>query len=449
MNYPIWEVPLLGGTWLIGLMSCLHIVVSHFAVGGGIYFAITEWLAHKRNDARMYSYLKSHSKFFLMLTTVFGAVTGVGIWWTISLVNPDGIASLIQNYTMGWATEYIFFVAELATVFVYYYTWDKATKAEHLSLARWYAVQSVLTLVIINGILSYMLTPGQWLETGNWLHGFFNPTYWPSLIMRLLVMAAIAGMYALVTASRIQDEAFRHQMLRYSAKWFLPVFFIGPIAAGWFLLNVPGDVLHTLMNGLQASGVGNYSIMARVLYLSLFFSGTLLIFAFVGPYLNPKGFSFRMACVFLLCGMLVTTTGEWAREMLRKPYVIYNYLYSNGLRKPDIAVVNAEGFVAKTPWLAKDAHGLALGKAMFQGQCMSCHTEKRGYRAMAPLLGERNEKSIRTFLATLHQTDKAKNPYLGIMPPVVGTEPELDALAQYLATLNAKPMREKTVALKP
>lgn len=340
MNYPLWVVPYLGGTWIIGIISIIHVFISHFAVGGGIYLAIAEELAYRRQDDRMYAFLKQHSRFFVLLTTVAGAVTGVGIWFSISLVSPDGIASLIQSFTLAWAEEYLFFVAELATAFAYYYTWDKVSREKHLLLARFYAVFSVFTLVIINGILTFMLTPGKWLTTHNWFDGVFNPTYFPSLCIRLLIMLAIAGMYALLTSSMIRETKFRNVMVRYCAKWLLPVFILGPLATIWFLTQVPQASIETIFTGIQASGVGNFSVLARALYLSLVLSGTILLFAFFGPYLNPKAFTFRIALLFMVCGLAVTGTTEWMREMLRKPYVVYNYLYSNGIHKSDVNAIS-------------------------------------------------------------------------------------------------------------
>lgn len=437
MNYPIWEVPILGGSWIIGIISCIHIFISHFAVGGGMYFAVSEWIAHKNNDHDMYAYLKKHTQFFLLLTTVAGAVTGVAIWWTISLVNPDGIETLIQTYTLGWACEYVFFVAELAIIFVYYYSWGRVSRDTHLKLAIAYAISSIMTLVIINGILTYMLTPGGWLESRYWFDGFFNETYWPSLIIRLLIMAAIAGMYSLVTAARLPQGEFRSRMLRHATKWFLPVFVIGPIVGFWFANNIPPNVLNTIGGGIQASGVGNFSILARALYLSVILSGTITIFSFVGPYLNPKGFSYKTALMFLMCGLLVTSISEWSREMLRKPFVVYDHLYSNGLRVDDIAHINEIGYLNHSKWSPKDATPMQVGRHMYVGQCLACHT-RNGYRSMTKLIGERNEKSIRAFLGTLHESDLSKNPYGRIMPPVVGTDEELDGLALYLSTFNAE-----------
>ncbi len=438
MNYPIWIVPGIGGPWVIGIIAIIHIYLSHFAVGGGAFLALTEWLAYKRKDERLYNYVKSHSRFFILVTTVAGAATGVAIWFSISLVSPDGTASLIQSFTLAWALEYLFFVAELATAFAYYYTWDKISKEKHLLLAKWYFFMSVMTLAVINGILTFMLTPGKWVDTRYWLHGVINETYFPSLVIRLLIMFAIAGMYALVTATRIKDEDLRIYLVRMCSKWLLPVFFLGPIATLWYLSQVPQVTLETVFTGIQSSGVGNFSVLARALYLSLVFSGTILLFAFFGPYLNPKGFTFRISLLFMVCGLITTGTTEWMREMLRKPYVVYGYMYSNGIRKNQVEELRKDGFLTRAKWANASMNSnadSACGEKLFQYQCMACHTVD-GYRSIKRLIGERDEESIVSFLKMMDPENK-ENPYKGIMPPFAGNEKETKMLAKYLAGLNS------------
>jgi cytochrome bd ubiquinol oxidase subunit I len=445
MNYPVWVVPYLGGSWAIGIMAIIHVFVSHFAVGGGVFLAFTEWMAYKHQDERIYDYLKKHTFFFLMLTSVVGAVTGPGIWWAISLASPNGTQLLIQNFTWFWALEYLCFAAEIPTIFVYYYSWDRINRKQHLKLAFFYFGISLFTLFFINGIITFMLTPGDWVRTHNIWDGFFNPTYWPSNLLRMVIMFGLAGMYALITSARIKDEAFRVKMLRYSAKWLLPVFFLGPLIGFWYFSQIPQAAIDTIFTGIHASGVGNFSILARAAYLAMFLSGTILLFAFVGPYLNPKGFSFKSALLFLLCGLMVTGISEWTREMLRKPYVIYNYMYSNGIRKDQVETINRSGFFESAAWARasiptvpeKPTMGSIAGKGeiIFRYQCMSCHTQT-GYRSMTRLLGERDREAIRSFLQMLREPDSKKNPYAGIMPPLVGKEKDVDDLADYLTTIN-------------
>jgi mono/diheme cytochrome c family protein len=73
---------------------------------------------------------------------------------------------------------------------------------------------------------------------------------------------------------------------------------------------------------------------------------------------------------------------------------------------------------------------------MYQYQCLSCHNV-RGYRSTVSLLGGRDLAGIRSFLALMRETDAKKNPYHGMMPPLVGSDAEVEALAQYLAAMTA------------
>ena len=107
--------------------------------------------------------LRGHARFFLILTAVFGAVTGVGIWFAIGLANPEATSTLIHNFVFGWAIEWVFFMVEITAAAVYYYTWDRLPARQHLIVGWIYAGSAWASLVIINGILTFMLTPGDWL----------------------------------------------------------------------------------------------------------------------------------------------------------------------------------------------------------------------------------------------------------------------------------------------
>ena len=49
MDYPIWDVTI-GGGMLMALVAIAHVIVSHFAIGGGLVIAVTETLAVRRGD---------------------------------------------------------------------------------------------------------------------------------------------------------------------------------------------------------------------------------------------------------------------------------------------------------------------------------------------------------------------------------------------------------------
>jgi cytochrome bd ubiquinol oxidase subunit I len=454
MNFPVWEVGGLGSGWVIGLTAVLHVFISHFAIGGGAFLALTEQLAFNRQDDNIYAWLKTHSKFFLLVTTVLGVVTGVGIWWSIGLANPNGTSLLLQNFSLLWGIEYLFFLAELMTFYAYYYTWDRMDRKTHLKVTWSYFWISIGTLVVINGILTFMLGGSQWAGSvganspaGNLMAAYFNPGFWPALFMRLFIMFCLAGVYAFLTITRIKgQDGMKTYLLRYTSKWMLPAVALGPVFIVWYLFALPEPTQQVIMQGLASGATGNFSIMARVLVMTLIGAASILVMTLVGPYLNPKRFSFPLACLIFGSAATFMLGEEWVREMMRKPYVIYDYMYSNGIRKDQLAQVNGKGFFNTAFWAnqelqaASNPHDkMTQGRLMFRYQCMSCHTQKGSYRSMHKLLGERDEQAIGSLLEVVSKAHEKDNPYYGKMAPVVGTKEERAALAKYLVTLKADP----------
>ena len=88
MNYPVWQLDFLGGGFLVVLIAVFHVYIAHFAVGGGLFLVLAERKAHRENNPAILDYVRKHARFFLVVTMVLGSITGVGIWFIISLLNP-------------------------------------------------------------------------------------------------------------------------------------------------------------------------------------------------------------------------------------------------------------------------------------------------------------------------------------------------------------------------
>ncbi|HLP09797.1 MAG TPA: cytochrome ubiquinol oxidase subunit I [Opitutaceae bacterium] len=446
MNYPFWDVPHIGSGWVIGLIAIFHVMISHFAVGGGLYLPLTERKALREGRRDWLVPLRAHSKFFLILTGVFGAVSGVGIWFAIGLANPEATSTLIHNFVFGWAIEWVFFMVELTAAAVYYYTWGRISDELHMKVGWLYAISSMLTLVIINGILTFMLTPGDsWLAvagTGNeasrFWQAFFNPTYWPSLLLRILVCFSLAGVWALVTGSRLGlDQAeLKAKIVRWSARWLVPTFVALPLILVWYLYQVPEAQRALLSFGISTVGPGAFTQVTRAALVITMTSATIVGVVYFFAWRAPAEFGFGHAVSILLLALATTASSEYAREMLRKPYVIGQHMYSNGIRKADIPRLNREGYLTKSLWVADvRPANLARGEAMFRGQCLACHTLDTT-RPIKQLLAGRDRASIGNLLTILHE-NKPESPYRAFMPPLAGTSDEVAALGDYLATLNA------------
>lgn len=455
MNYPFWDVPHLGGGWVIGLIAIFHVMVSHFAIGGGFYLVLAETKARRENRPDWLRVLQGHSKFFLILTGVFGAATGVAIWFAIGLANPEATSALIHNFVFAWAIEWVFFMVELTTAAVYYYTWNRIPDSLHLKVGWVYAIASFFTLFIINGILTFMLTPGQpWLavagtgmEPSRFVPALFNPLFWPSLLLRSVVCASLAGVWALVTCARIDGEKFpemKASLLRWSARWVMPSFALLPVGFAWFLWNVPEAQRALMQLGVSTVGAGAFSQLTRTILIIPLSSASVVGMVYLFVWRSPLDVKLRHAASVVLLALFATAATEYGREMLRKPYVIGQYMFSNGVRARAFSVLNTNGYLSTSLWtrpLPPSATAaeqkLARGEAMFRGQCASCHT-RDGYRSMKRLLGERNREGIGSVLKLLHDYDQ-DSPYRKYMPPLVGHPDEIEALGDYLASLTQKP----------
>jgi len=181
MNYPVWQLDFAGGGLLIAVIATVHVYVSHFAVGGGLFLVITEMIGHRKNDPGILDYVHRHSRFFLLLTMVFGAVTGVAIWFTIALLSPAATSILIHQFVFGFAAEWVFFLIEIIALFIYYYTFNRMDARRHIQIGWIYFICAWMSLFIISGIIDFMLTPGRWIDDHYFWSGYFNPTFWPAL----------------------------------------------------------------------------------------------------------------------------------------------------------------------------------------------------------------------------------------------------------------------------
>ncbi|MDH5717385.1 MAG: cytochrome c [Spirochaetia bacterium] len=417
MNYPVW-VTEVGGNFYIALISIFHVYIAHFAIGGGIFLVLTEHYAYRKNDTRLLDYLKLHSKFFALVTLVAGALSGVGIWFVVSLVSPTGISALIRVYVWAWAIEWVLFFVEIIASIAYYSSWNTISRKRHLTIGWIYVVTGILSLAVINGIITFMLTPGEWIETKNITDGFFNPTYKPSLFLRFFICISLAGIYALFTTVTLKDKETRAKLLRYASIWAIVGALMTIPGFRWYFSLLPEGSEEMLLLGGMPIAQNAYDILT--------FAGVLLIIFLLVPLFIPRKFHWSLTILIAAFALSVFGAAEWIRETIRRPYVIYDYLYGNNLRIDEYENVQRKGGILKNAlWVKeKDVLNINAGKDIFRIACRSCHT-LNGYNALAPPFGKIEEEYIYAIIGKLKHLR-------GKMPPLAATEEEKLILAKYL-----------------
>jgi mono/diheme cytochrome c family protein len=384
MDYPVWDLAM-GGGLLMALVAIPHVIVAHFAVGGGLLLAITETLSVKRDDPELRELARRSSLMLVLISTVFGAISGVGIWVVAGLISPAAISALIHTYVWGWAMEWVFFIVEIVAALVYYTTWGTISKTTHLIVGWIYFIAAFISLVIINGIITFMLTPGRWLETHEFWDGFFNPTYWPALVLRTGIVILMATSFMVFPALKATASR-RAGVLRYLGWWFVGGALISYAGYRWWEAALPETVFNLFGGGSPAlaalASTRSFALWALTAALAV---GVVILIA------APK--LARGATAVLLAALAFAFFGgyERLREGARKPFLIHSHLFSNGLLVSDIEAVNREGVLVRSGWADRGSQDLAaVGRRVFRTQCQSCHTLDGylGIREALPSLGD-------------------------------------------------------------
>jgi mono/diheme cytochrome c family protein len=420
MNYPFWDVPV-GYGILMAAIAILHVFISHFAIGGGLYLVVTEQRARKRNDQPTLDFLVKLSRFFALVTLVMGALTGVGIWFIIGLLNPTATEALIHNYVWGWATEWTFFGVEVAAALIYYCGWKHMSARTHLTVGWIYFVFAWLSLLVINGIITFMLTPGRWLATGDFWDGFFNPTFWPSLVMRTGVCLMLAGLYALLVAARYETGDFKARTVRYTTAWGLIGLAVTALSEYWYWKAIPAAI--------TTKAAQNMAIPMHALSHSVWLAAAIGVLLVLSRLLARR-LPVAMAGVLMLSGLMWFGSFESFRESVRKPYVITGYIYGNGIEVGLTNRYQQEGYLAQVQYRTGDE-----GADLFRHSCRSCHTID-GSKPLKPAFDGTDRAFIAAIIRSAHLLR-------GNMPPFLGTAAEADKIADHLyQRIDHRPLDE-------
>ena len=449
MDFPVFHLDLLGNRMLIAVIAILHVIMSHtMAVGGIPLVTYLEWEGHKENDERWPRLAFRILFIFFLFTTSFGAMTGVGIWFSTSLVNPTAIGSLIRVFFWAWFIEWGAFVTEVVLILCYYLTWKKwghTQKERHLKLGLWLSVASWITMALIVAILSFMMDIGSWMGTKDFWDAVFNPIYLPQLAFRTSWGMFLAGAAALCVTTFLKlDVDFRAMTYTAIGRWM--IFWIVPVALSsfWYWDVVPYMMKNNVPTAMATQNFQHW--YQNILRFSAMGAG--VIVAMVGVLVLRKG---KWKPRYLLIVPYIIGIGligefERVREFIRKPYAIANYLYANTYRKEDLPLMRSEGILPNANFARVrtiTAHNqIEAGREVFKLACTRCHTvSSQGLNSIQDRLQDmfHEQKVDQEFMDNMVyyiQHIHVARPY---MPPFPGNESEARALAHYLAHLRKNP----------
>lgn len=402
---------------LISSVAIFHTFIAHFSIGMGLYVVVCEYIAYRRNDTALLNYTKKNSSLILFIATVLGALTGVGIWFVISIIAPLATSTLIHNFVWFWATEWIFFVIEIVTIILYYYLWDKIDKKLHLLIGIIYFISGYFSLVLINGIISFQLTPGKWIETSNIWDGFFNPTFFPSTIARTGFCLILASIFSTLIISFLKEKEIKRYAGRISTIFILIGAVFCFIGSYYWVQAIPESVRSQMAGGnITLTHFFQYYIIIGSVLIVLSIILELILYRYV---------NIVFAIILLSIGMASFSYFEFTRERVRKPFVIRDYVYANGIPLDRVDELNKTGILAyANPILKNKAEtDIKKGEIIYMLECYSCHSIN-GFNDLRSKLGGLQSDDIYYIIDGIG--------YNPLMPPFVGTDEEKRHLAIFL-----------------
>lgn len=421
--YPVNDFgPLMPGL-VMAAVAIVHVFLAQFAVGGGVLLCRFQWLAMSGRSEHARTFVLGYFKVLVLISFVLGALTGVGIWFTAIQVSPPTIGEMVLNFHWIWATEWAFFCLEVVAGYCFYRYHKSLSDKTCLILLILYAFAAWMSLFWINGILSWQLTPGDWPQTRSVFDGFFNPSFWPSLLFRSIVCLTLAGLVGCVVVNLIPglERQGRQELINRMAQLMTPMLLM-PVLGAWYLYSMPEDSRGWVLGGSPA--------MMLFFMISVGASVAIGGYALIGLWFQKLYINGATATLLLLLAFGATSGGEFVREGSRKPYSIRSVLYSNGIRPEDVAELRKTGSVTDDPYpvmheVSLPTDQVETGAKVFRRQCAVCHTMD-GTNSVAHLTAFWDLDQARMNVARLQHT----KPF---MPPFAGTATELEALVQYIA----------------
>lgn len=450
MDFPIYHLDFIGGRLLIAIIAVIHVIINHaLAVGLAPLVTYLEYLGFRRNDPSLDRLAHRIMFFAFIISTTAGAMTGVGIWLSTSLVNPASIGSLIRVFYVGWAVEWVVFVTEVVLIMMYFLQWKKSNrspeaKKRHIRFGVGLSVASWFTMAIIVAILGFMMDTGNWNTQHSLLSGLTNPIYLPQLAFRtpLAVMMAGSVVLLLIQYYARREAATRHFATRKIAGVMLALLPFTAAASIWYYNRIPNLMIGNLSVAIATQDFQEwYGLLMKFVWGAL---GTALVVS-LAPFFKPNMLP-RWAYFVPVVGMMAFAgIFERLREFIRKPYVIGEYMYSNAIRVEDIPLFQRDGILTYAAYSkvheVTPENMLVAGEDVFMLTCSKCHTTngvnnitgkfELMYGGIGTPLQDKGS-AMGKYIKNMHNARF-------FMPPFPGNDKEIKALTNYIQHLQQYP----------
>lgn len=224
-NNPFIQFPG-GAKWIIGFLGIFHTAVGALAIGFAFIVTILQIIGYIRKDNR-YDLLAKRVQLWHVCIYNIGTINAIGLVFALSGLFPQFWSQIFTQFFWTMMIEELLFFMLATTLTLHYFFWDTmwGHKKLHIFMGALLTPMFFLQFFIINGMSSYMMTPGVaegqvslWSGTAGILGwdklAFYNPSFLMLTLHRTaanfayggFMVAAICGVWLYRSRrSKLQD----------------------------------------------------------------------------------------------------------------------------------------------------------------------------------------------------------------------------------------------------
>ena len=189
----------------IGFFALFHVSVASLGIGLAFLVLIAQITGY-RNKLRSYDLFAKRTQLFHVCIYNIGTVNAIGLVFALSGLYPQFWEQLFVHQFWILVVEEVLFLLLATTITFHYFFWDLVWghKKAHIVLGSLLTVLFFLQFFLINGIGSFMLTPGTEQEASvslakgiiGWdMSAFYNPTFLMLQLHRSFANISYAGFF--------------------------------------------------------------------------------------------------------------------------------------------------------------------------------------------------------------------------------------------------------------
>lgn len=210
------DIPVIGARSAVWIAAQLHLFFAAFVLGAPIFIVICEWLGYRRHDPR-YERLAHETMKVVTIAYSMTAMTGAALAFVLMGPYNQVMVHLFERFGPVFGLYALLLFVETALMYLYWYSWEPLAhrKGTHLSIGLGLNLVGTLTMLLMNAVGAYMLSPPAAGEAAGLWDLVNNPTWMPLNLHRFIAnitlggfMVALFAAFMFLTTKEEEERAF-------------------------------------------------------------------------------------------------------------------------------------------------------------------------------------------------------------------------------------------------